>query len=1307
MGIGDGLRDAIDRATAEAERLGSLDTPEGCAATLRAIDLRLQHARDALDAGDDAVAGDGARTALGMLDVLEDAASALPGLQALQLDAHQILGTLHLRVGDRDAAVDALRRAASHVLVAQPDERSLAVAAPLLDRQLTGLWRELAPSPSASRIHASVRAVRTVIGHLEGLIALETRDLHRTDPAYRTEVRGPFFEAAAALVERPLPPGADAASTLARARAAVDALGEEDGADASLASVTARVDLADALDRTGRRTGSVTLVAELATPLAALAPEAPADVVPLCHRACVVALHGLRSDVAVPIARTAVDAALRHRDAGGDDADAVEGTARLALALALAEHDDDSAAHVESEAAHRLLQRAVAEVAPTAVRIAATYAAAHLAFFREIAGDAAGSVDALSDALGLADALAREVPDEPGVRAVVLEVAMANARRRRRSEHGELSHLQTAIDLLEVAHAQDPTDHTVVLDLFNATRFLGLAAAQHDADVQRAARRRSTELLEGLFDADPDGLSTLFHRSEVADEEAFYAFSEGRDTAFRWRAQDCLKLRDQEIRSAPTVPAARSRKARTALQFARIAAGMRDRRFARRLIDEGIDAAQEQIELQPDVRTAHENLVKRLHEAVGITEATGDRKRVQPLLDRALDAARALAALEPDDAELRYGLIDVLTATVAIVGDGRLKGVDTVIDELQRTVDEVETLDPLHPRRPRIRFDVHEAAMRQALERGETDAAVRHTLRALEHAVGGVRIRHHHREADDGHDHGGGQGDVRTAVLAAALATLSGEATDLTDAERTHIDRTLARLQRSGIGPGPTADGAPAPTPGTDAAPTDTIPEVAAPSPAADVDRSATWMHAVAPAAAGTRTYLKPSNGGHPRLHFGVGLAATEDLVVVGAPGDPSAEHHVLVDGDAADRSASRRGAVHIHRRTPDGWRHEAYIKPPVPRHGLTFGWAVAVDGDTVAIGAPNAAFADPEDGLPGERPLPIGAVWTVRSIDGRWLLEDLLIPDDEVPTLNLGRQVALKDDTMFVVGVELESGHGVVHEFVRTGVEWEWRSAIRSPRRTDVVGSMEFGASLAYDGEVLVVGEPRYGGPIRSHTPHCPAHDGLLAGAAWVFRRDHAGDWRPEAMLLGPSPRSGSGHGMRVAVRGDLIAVTSPLHPQHADEDPAGHAKAGAVVLYGRTATGWEGLATLPAPDPHEQEMGYSVAITPDGDVLVGSPLDAHGTDWTSAPDVSAGRGPRYGAVHLARDTADGWRFVAHVVAAEPSAGDEFGSRLALSGRDWVVAAPNDSTSGSGVGAVLHDADARESGAVHVIDVSDVVGRD
>lgn len=1283
MGIPDELDAAVGRSMDAVGRKGGLATVDGREALRTTIDLMLQRARHLLEVGDPDRAREVAQDAIGLLEPLNAAAVAMSGLPGLRLDASQIIGTVLLHNGERAAAIEELRRAASHVYAAQPDERAVSVACPPLERQLAQLWRELAPSPAAHRVRASLRAVRMMLGYLEEAINVETGALRGVPSAHEKRFDGPFFDAASRLVERPLPLGADAPARLERARGAMEsATHDHDAAQVALW----KLELAEALDRLGRRTEAVATV----EPLLDVAADLPdATLIELCFRASTVALHGLRPDVGIRFGRVALEVALRPSSDGSSGAGAAEGIARFTLGRALSEGDEDEAALIECERAHHHLSR-FSESDDTAVRVAVAYAASYVAFLREHTGDRGGAMEALASAQAVATRLASEHPEDRAVLGVVLEVAMATARRR---SHEDTAYFGAAIDLLETAIARDPEDLAIAADLYNALRFFALTLLGTRPEDAAEAQRRSLEVLESILAADPGGLNVTFHRAELAQEQALQAHFEGRQTTFRWQAQDSMKLHAAQVSINPMLPASTARAATTAMQLARVAAAGRDRKFARRLVEDGLRSARRQVELQPDVRTAHEILVTRIREASRIAAMTGDGGRERELMSEALEATRRLVALDPEDPELQYALADALMEAVAVIGQGRMKGVDGLFAELDGLAAGIATADPLHPRLRRTVFSVAEASALRADSENRSDHAFRHVMLALQNAYGGIHIRHHHAGAE----HSDAQDQHRIAVLASLLDDALDAATGITTEEREQAFALRIQLHRSGFGSDPqsarSSEGALSGIPRPD----DDIPEVIAPRPDRIAAVGEVYVGGAERGALKDCLYIKPSNGGHPDLHFGVGLAATKDLIVVGAPGDPSAEHHVLVDGDASDRSGTRRGAVHVYRRSPDGWHQEAYLKPPAPINGLEFGWSVAVDGGRIAVGSPSATYpGEGEDLLPGESGPRLGGIWLFTHGDAGWELEDMLIAEGEALVDGLGANLVLEGDTLLASGIDAENDHGVVVEFVRTAGGWSQRSVIRSPRPWISGGEAgAFGRSLAMDGDVLVVGEPNFVGQLRA--PSSDPTEDLLSGAAWVFRRGSQADWRAEAVLLGPAPRLGSAHGTSVDVRGDLIAVTAALHPNRPDDEDPGHKRAGAVVLYGRSATGWEALATLSPPHPHSQEFGASVAISDGRQVLIGVPLDAHGADWGEAPDVTGPHGPRYGAIHIVEESPDGWRFSGVVAAEHPGTGDEFGSRITLSGIDLVVAAPNDGTSGSGVGAVLHDDDARESGAVHV----------
>ena len=95
--------------------------------------------------------------------------------------------------------------------------------------------------------------------------------------------------------------------------------------------------------------------------------------------------------------------------------------------------------------------------------------------------------------------------------------------------------------------------------------------------------------------------------------------------------------------------------------------------------------------------------------------------------------------------------------------------------------------------------------------------------------------------------------------------------------------------------------------------------------------------------------YVKASNtGAGDNLAFHV--AMTPDTLLVGAHLEDSAA--TGTGGDPADDSAPDSGAAYVFTRTPAGWTQLAYVKASNTKADNWLGSGLAVDGDTVVVGA-------------------------------------------------------------------------------------------------------------------------------------------------------------------------------------------------------------------------------------------------------------------------------------------------------------------------------------------------------------------
>jgi len=97
------------------------------------------------------------------------------------------------------------------------------------------------------------------------------------------------------------------------------------------------------------------------------------------------------------------------------------------------------------------------------------------------------------------------------------------------------------------------------------------------------------------------------------------------------------------------------------------------------------------------------------------------------------------------------------------------------------------------------------------------------------------------------------------------------------------------------------------------------------------------------------QAYLKASNTEANDL-FGSSVAISGDTLVVGAYVEDSAA--TGIGGNQADNTASGSGAVYVFTRSGGIWSQQAYLKASNAETNDFFGYAVAVSGDTLAVGA-------------------------------------------------------------------------------------------------------------------------------------------------------------------------------------------------------------------------------------------------------------------------------------------------------------------------------------------------------------------
>lgn len=298
------------------------------------------------------------------------------------------------------------------------------------------------------------------------------------------------------------------------------------------------------------------------------------------------------------------------------------------------------------------------------------------------------------------------------------------------------------------------------------------------------------------------------------------------------------------------------------------------------------------------------------------------------------------------------------------------------------------------------------------------------------------------------------------------------------------------------------------------------------------------------------QAYLKASNTGMFD-HFGWSVAMSGDTVAVGARGEDSAA--AGINGNQSDNSAPGSGAVCVFVRSGGTWSQEAYVKASNPEHDDSFGWSVAVSGDTVVVGAFDDSNASTVNGDQSDNSADAsGAAYVFVRGGGTWTQQAYLKAFNARVGAMFGSSVGVSGDTAVVgslfessdaTGVNGEGSNtnaiasGAAYVFVRKDTVWTQQAYLK-PSNTGATD--QFGTSVAISGDTIVVGAPREDG--NSTGVNGNGNDNSLpdSGVAYVFVRN--GDsWSQTAYLKASNTGGQDQFGRAVTVSGDAIAVGAP----------------------------------------------------------------------------------------------------------------------------------------------------------------------
>ncbi len=434
-------------------------------------------------------------------------------------------------------------------------------------------------------------------------------------------------------------------------------------------------------------------------------------------------------------------------------------------------------------------------------------------------------------------------------------------------------------------------------------------------------------------------------------------------------------------------------------------------------------------------------------------------------------------------------------------------------------------------------------------------------------------------------------------------------------------------------------------------------------------------------------SYLKASNSDSSDS-LGYAVALDGDTLVVGAYLESSSQTTITNgSGASSDNTADGSGAVYVYRRNGESWFQEAYIKASNAEAWDSFGFSVAIHGNTIAIGAigessnqttiTNGSTSSADNSAPFA-----GAVYVYRRTGTIWNQEAYLKASNAEAGDSFGYCVTLHGDTI-AVGAYAEASNqntitngnaasadnsnmnsGAVYVYKRIGTNWDQEAYIKAVNGE--AGDI-FGYSLSLFGNTLAVGAPSESSnqtTITNGTTASTNNSSFNSGAVYVYVRTGT-TWDQEAYLKAASvpPTPGQQLGITVSIYGDTIAAS------------ATQSNEGAVHVFVRNAGAWTREAEIRAANPGSVNyFGFSLSIYEDT-IAVGTYWEdgnenriLNGT--TASTDNSL---PGSGAVYVYQRSGTTWAQQSYIKAKNVQSNDWFGYSVAISDDTLIAGAPQE----------------------------------
>jgi len=358
-----------------------------------------------------------------------------------------------------------------------------------------------------------------------------------------------------------------------------------------------------------------------------------------------------------------------------------------------------------------------------------------------------------------------------------------------------------------------------------------------------------------------------------------------------------------------------------------------------------------------------------------------------------------------------------------------------------------------------------------------------------------------------------------------------------------------------------------------------------------------------------------------PHDDYGIIVALSVDTAVIGVPFD--------------NTKSFNSGSAYIYTRSNGAWALQQQLLASDSAPGDQYGWSVALQGDTVLIGA---RFDD-------DKGFNSGSAYVYTRNAGVWTEQQKLTANDGAVNDQYGITISLAGDTV-AIGAPFDDDNGFdsgsAYVYSLNAGMWTLQQKLTT---SDGAPGDQYGWSVALEGDSALIGA------------RFDDDKGFNSGSAYLYNLD-AGAWVMKQKLIAADGAVNDQFGWSVALDDDTAVIGARFN------DDTG-INSGSAYVYTRSVGGWGLQQNLTASDgaPGNQ---YSWAVALDGDtVIIGAPFD-NDQDRLS------------GSCYVYTRNADVWSEKQKLTANIEVLGERYGMSVALEGNTMVVGSCLDYERGS-----------------------------